>query len=209
MKKIFIILIIVLVALATLVGGWLIYKKGDFSFASSGIIRENSSEIQENPYAKFTLSPDRWYCKVGETVFVDVIVDTNEKKVKELTTAIKYDPEVLQVVGGKGEYADSVFDWVTKKVDAKKGIVTIKAEMKDGSYYATTKGGHYDYGQIVRIYFKKKKNVAETRISGLHNQTHNRLAEEEIKEMDQGGGKPPVDSQYAFQNDFYTIIYGK
>ncbi len=35
MKKIFLVLIIVLVALATLAGGWLIYKKGDFSFAQS------------------------------------------------------------------------------------------------------------------------------------------------------------------------------
>ncbi|GEM_PF-3988317 len=35
MKKIFSILIILLIILVTFIGGWLIYKKGDFSFAQS------------------------------------------------------------------------------------------------------------------------------------------------------------------------------
>jgi len=194
-------LVNVLVVAGSLVGGWLIYKRADFSRASV-------SEEAEAPRAKFTLTPDRWYAELGETFFVDVIVDTQNQQVDVLNTVIKYDPEVLGVVSGRGEYIDSVFSDVKKTINAEAGTITVKATMDSGLYYATEIGEHYDYGQVVRIYFKKKVDIAETRVGGIHAQTSTTLFGTGGEEMDEGGGGPPIEKQSAFQNDFYTIIYG-
>ncbi|TES95433.1 hypothetical protein E3J85_02015 [Patescibacteria group bacterium] len=196
-KTIIITLVIVLIAVGTAIGGWLIYKRGDFSFASSG--------VSESPKVQFSLVPDVLYNKVDDQFYVDVRLDTKAKKVSAAETVIKYDPQVFKVVRGIGEKS-SAFDKISlRKVNARAGTISLKTEMLSGKYFVTNAGDHP--AQLARIYFKKKMDVAKSEINGIHNQSQITLYQSGGGDQIGGGGGGGDKQQGAYQ-DFVAVIFG-
>lgn len=87
-----------------------------------------------------TLNADTTTLNVGDTVLVEVVIDTNLQPINAYTIQILYNPELAEVVDFddttdliETDFLDTFFDPLINEVSQSQGIITIQAENPAGS----------------------------------------------------------------------------